>query len=100
MPAERPPRLVAQSELAGCAVVGRFDAPILGGDGNREFLMALAPAVHRPLAEGAPFAAPPASSDHGSGEAALDDGLSPLPRPDRKISAHSRASSFSNDRYT
>lgn len=31
----------AQTALPGCSVVGRFDSPILGGDGNKEFLLAL-----------------------------------------------------------
>lgn len=33
----------AQTELPGCQVIGRFESPILGGDGNKEFLVALAP---------------------------------------------------------
>lgn len=41
----------ARSELAGCSVVGSMVSPILGGDGQREFLISLAHAEHGELLE-------------------------------------------------
>ena len=39
----------AGSALAGCAVLASTESPILGGDGNKEFLLALAHAKHLPV---------------------------------------------------
>ena len=36
----------ARWKLPSCGVVGTLDSPILGGDGNREFLLVLAPSAH------------------------------------------------------
>ena len=93
----------ARTELDGCAVVGQLESPILGGDGNREFLVALAPAAQQSRVA----AAPPTDSSrteeeeeeeeeegHGSAPVSADDGLSPMAPPEQRKSAHSRASKF------
>ena len=79
-------------ELPGCAVVGQFESPILGGDGNREFLLALAPAAHR-----VPFIGVPLGGDAPAADEGGDDGLTPMPRPTKESTAHSRASTFANE---
>lgn len=95
----------ASTELDGCAVVGQLESPILGGDGNREFLLALAPAGAVSVA--APRAAPPpddASAPVDSGAAVVfpvaadDDFLSPVAPPEQRKSAHSRASKFQSEK--
>ena len=94
----------AQTELNGCAVVGQIESPILGGDGNREFLLTLAPAgvaasaVRRvappPVDASAPVDSGGGEAGDGAPPASADDGLSPMAPPEQRKSAHSRASKF------
>ena len=56
----------AREELPGCAVVGTMASPILGGDGQKEFLMALAHGKHG-VPEGRSFYATSKSKSSGEG---------------------------------
>ena len=86
-------------------LVGTLDSPILGGDGNREFLLVLAPDAHVAgaaprLLAGAALAAAEraeqAAEDDDAFRVVPDEGLSPLlteppRRPERKKTAYSRS---------
>lgn len=101
----------ASNELAGCAVVGSMESPITGGDGNREWLVALAHATHAP--QRGPFVSPDAlttlpTSNHASNArhgTELSDGASTkmlsdgaVLKPSRKATAASRAALRQNQR--
>jgi 23S rRNA (cytidine1920-2'-O)/16S rRNA (cytidine1409-2'-O)-methyltransferase len=98
----------ASNELEGCNVVGSMESPITGGDGNREWLIALARATHAPRR--GPFVNPDAltstlptsNAQHGTelsdcaSAQMLSDGA--VLKPSRKATAASRAALRQNQR--
>lgn len=71
--------------LPGCAVVGSMESPVVGGDGNVEYFVALAHGAHAPAAE--------------RGELAVEDGLPQAAvAPPRKATSAARAALRSNAR--
>ena len=98
----------AREELDSCAVLGEMPSPLLGGDGNKEFLVALAPAAfahRRPapadVASGAagavgddPTVAAAAPALHDEEAPPLVAGIPPPVRVQRPKSAASRAAAY------
>lgn len=97
----------ATSELEGCAVVGTIDSPIVGGDGNREFLLSLAHASHEP--KRGPWVGRPGVRTRGlaaeeavaaaAEEAAAEaEGLAPVEAVRRRPSSAARAAAYARSK--
>ncbi|KAL1522819.1 hypothetical protein AB1Y20_017788 [Prymnesium parvum] len=83
-------------QLDSCALVGSMESPILGAQGNREFLLVLGPAQH---IVGSPVQlAVRRAPDEENAEEESGSIQEPVQRPQRRQTAHSRAALHANRR--